>query len=174
MATSALTAAKVLDAVAAKYPGAVLLRELVIADPAHNDLVDEWHAAHTVIAAAPFPTGAVRRIDGLLLEGGTQRTAIEVKVSHSDFLRETPEKRGPWERVTDRFVYACPVGIIRPEEVPDHCGLWWVDDEGSVVVRSRARRNRAVEPLPHQLTVAVAYRLKRFETELRRHNRLSV
>jgi hypothetical protein len=75
--------------------------------------------------------------------------------------------------VTDRFVYACPAGLIRPDEVPDHCGLWWIGLDKSVVIKSRARKNRAVEPLPHQLTVALAYRLKNAETEVRRHNRLS-
>jgi hypothetical protein len=170
----AMTAAQVLDAIALKYPGAVLLREMLIADPAHAVLAEQWHAAYGVTEVdVPFPVGAVRRIDALMLDGGTCRTAIEVKVSRADFLRETPEKRGAWERVTDRFVYACPAGLIRAGEVPEHCGLWWIGLDESVVIKSRARKNRDVEPLPHQLTVALAYRLKRFESEVRRRNQLS-
>ena len=167
-----MTAAQVLDAIATKYRTSVLLRELVIADPAHDALVDEWSATAGLGSSIPFPPGASRRIDALLLEGGTLRTAIEVKVSRSDFLRETPQKRAAWERVTDRFVYACPSGLIQPDEIPPHCGLWWIAADQSVIVKSRARKNRTVQPLPHQITVALAYRLKNAETELRRRNRL--
>lgn len=168
-----LTAAKVLDAIAAKYDTSVLLRELVLADPAHNVLVDEWLAAGGPESSIPFPVGACRRIDALMLEGGTRRTAIEVKVSRSDFLRETPEKRAVWESVTDRFVYACPSGLIQPGEIPPHCGLWWIGPDQSVTVKSRARKNRTVQPLPHQITVTLAYRLKNAQTALRRSTRLS-
>ncbi|BEL47519.1 hypothetical protein [Mycobacteroides abscessus] len=164
-----MSAAQVLDAIALKYPDAVLLCEMVIADPAHAERAKQWHATYGVTEIdIPFPAGATRRIDALMLDGSTCRTAIEVKVSRADFLRETPEKRAAWERVTDRFVYACPAGLIEADEVPEHCGLWWIGPDQSVVIKSKARKNRAVAPLPHQLTVAVAYRLKRFESELRR------
>jgi hypothetical protein len=33
---------EVLDAIAAKHRGAVLLREMVIADPAHDAVAEEW------------------------------------------------------------------------------------------------------------------------------------
>lgn len=174
MAAAMMSAAQVLDAIALKYPDAVLLCEMVIADPVHAELAKQWHAAYGVTEVdVPFPAGATRRIDALMLDGGTCRTAIEVKISRADFLRETPEKRGAWERVTDRFVYACPAGLIEADEVPEHCGLWWIGSDQSVVIKSKARKNRAVEPLPHQLTVAVAYRLKRFEREVRRLKELS-
>ncbi|WP_336794144.1 hypothetical protein [Gordonia malaquae] len=154
-----MTADEVLDAIARKYPGAVLLRELVAYDPEFDERCKQWTEAG---ATGPYPTGWNRRIDALMLDGGTCRTAIEVKISRSDFLRETADKRRPWERITDRFIYACPAGLIKADEVPVHCGLWWVHDDGSVTVASRARKNRSVEPIPHEMFVTVAYRLKRW------------
>ena len=67
---------------------------------------------------------------------------FEIKVSHSDFLREKREvERGgywfgevhPARRKCDRylkychlFYYVCPEGIIQPSEIEDPAGLLWV------------------------------------------------
>jgi len=164
--TAALTARDVLDAIATKYSTAVLLPELPVAHHDHQALADQWHATGQA-EGLPYPVGATRCIDALLLEGSTQRTAIEVKISRSDFRKETPQKRRPWERITDRFVYACPANIIQPEEVPQHCGLWWINPDRTVTIKARAQKNRHVEPLPHHLFVTIAYRLK--TTAAQRH-----
>ena len=58
-------------------------------------------------------TPVYRRIDGLMFDGGATRTAIEVKISRADFLRESEEKRRPWRKITHRFVYATPVGLLK-------------------------------------------------------------
>lgn len=158
----ALTADDILDAIATKYSDAVLVRELTVTDHDHDALADQWYATGQA-AGLPFPAGATRRIDGLLLDGTQQRTAIEVKISRADFRKETHEKRRAWERITDRFVYACPTNLIQPDEIPPHCGLWWISDDRSVTIKVRAQKNRAPEPLPYHLTVTLAYRLKRFE-----------
>lgn len=121
-----------------------------------------------------------RRIDALMFDGGGTRTAIEVKVTRADFKRETEAKRRPWELITNRFVYATPAGLIQPGEVPAHCGLWWVDTSkevslgwnGSdyargpeVKVVKRAKTNKSPDPIPHQVVVAMAYRLGRVKNQ---------
>lgn len=111
----------------------------------------------------PYPPTA-RRIDGLLFDGGQSRTAIEVKISRSDYLRETDAKRRVWRAITNRFVYATPAGLLRTDEIPDGCGLWEVDDTGRVTIVKRAKSNRNPGPIPHQVLVALAYRLKRKAT----------
>lgn len=167
--TAPLTAQDILDAIATKYSKAVLLQELTVADHDHDALVDQWVATGQA-AGLPYPTGAVRRIDALLLEGTIQRTAIEVKISRADFRKETHEKRRAWERITDRFVYACPANLIQPDEIPPHCGLWWIGEDRSVTIMARAQKNRDADPLPYHLTVTLAYRLKRFQTAANRHH----
>lgn len=103
-----------------------------------------------------------RRIDALWISGA-QRTAFEIKVSRSDFLRETEEKRAPWKRVCHRFIYVCPAHLIQPREVPADCGLWWIHPYGTnryqhVEVKKRATINRGPEPLPQSIFVTLAHR----------------
>ena len=77
-----------------------------------------------------------RRIDAWALDcypsSGLKRIAFEVKVSRSDFLAEMrqPEKRLPAMEVSNEFYFVAPVGIIQREELPEHCGLIEVDEEG--------------------------------------------
>lgn len=71
----------------------------------------------------------VRDIDVLLLRNwnsgsaGRERIAVEVKISRSDFFRDTAAKRAPWESLTHRFAYAVPAGLVTPAEVPPGCWL---------------------------------------------------
>lgn len=72
-----------------------------------------------------------RRIDVLLISHKNsssvkikrERIALEIKVSRSDFLAETDEKRAPWRRFADKFAYVAPEGLIRVDELPEGCGL---------------------------------------------------
>lgn len=71
-----------------------------------------------------------RRIDVLLINHKKssvkiprERIALEIKVSRSDFLSETDEKRAPWRRFADKFAYVAPAGMIKPSELPEGCGL---------------------------------------------------
>ncbi|NKS52545.1 hypothetical protein GS500_04610 [Rhodococcus hoagii] len=167
------TAEQVLDSIARKYSGSALLREVVILDELVEAEVKEsteaWWQRHrergnTTAPDDPFPEGVwTRRIDGLMFDGNQCRTAIEVKVSRADFLRETEEKRRAWRAVTHRFVYATPAGLLRPDEIPDGCGLWEVHPDGSVVIAKKARGNKTPDPIPQRVLVALAYRLKNAE-----------
>jgi hypothetical protein len=103
----------------------------------------------------PLPTQ--RRIDGLLY-AGSKLIAVEVKVSVADFKRETDAKREPWERVTHQFVYATPKGLLDPSDLPAHCGLWEVSNNGSITIAKRAKVNKKPEPMPQQVLVALMYR----------------
>lgn len=103
------------------------------------------------------PLPAQRRIDGLLY-ASSKLIAVEVKVSVADFKRETDAKREPWERVTHQFVYATPKGLLNPNDLPAHCGLWEVDNNGSITIAKRAKVNKKPEPMPQQVLVALMYR----------------
>ncbi|MFI8660752.1 MmcB family DNA repair protein [Rhodococcus qingshengii] len=162
-----MNATAVLDAIARKHSSCALLREITVTD---HDVVDPMRDAWKQWKPGnPMPpdydgTPVYRRIDGLMLDGGATRTAIEVKISRADFLRETEEKRRPWRKITNRFVYATPAGLLKPEEIPDGCGLWEVDGNAVRIVK-RAKSNPKPEPIPHQVLVALAYRLNRKPSE---------
>jgi len=82
---------------------------------------------------------------------------FEIKVSHSDFLREKREvERGgywfgevhPARRKCERylkychlFYYVCPEGIIQPREVDDPAGLLWINPNSYFSLKKRPKRN---------------------------------
>jgi hypothetical protein len=103
----------------------------------------------------PLPTQ--RRIDGLLY-ASKKLIAIEVKISITDFRRETDAKREPWELVTNQFVYATPAGLLNPSDIPPHCGLWEVHSSGLVTVAKKAKVKKNPEPMPQQVLIALIYR----------------
>jgi len=73
--------------------------------------------------------GEPNRMDAFHMEDmpskGFHRTAYEIKISRSDFLREikNPEKRKAALRVSNQFYFVAPEGLIKPEEIPMECGL---------------------------------------------------
>lgn len=141
-----MTAAELLAALRRHHHSAAIVPEVVIHDdhPVWAELGDRHGQPYT------------RRIDGLMFDG-LQRTAIEIKVSKADAVRETYQKVQPWRRVVHRFVYAVPAGLIEHPPVYG-CGLWWVHDTGRVEVRRKARIQPCPEPLPQHVIQALAYR----------------
>ena len=140
-----MTAAEVLEAIRHHHRRAAIVSEVVISD---HDWVEHF--------ARETGGRAERRIDALMF-ASLQRTAIEIKVSKPDVARESWGKVGPWVRVTHRFVYAVPAGLI--EHPPYYrAGLWWVYPDGRIEVRRKAKPNPYPEPLPQHVVQALAYR----------------
>lgn len=127
-----------------KYDGVqthwIALREVTIDD---EELIAElvssadmpaWansESTRRYYASRRSATPTRRRIDMLLVSHKNssstkikrERIALEIKVSRSDFLSETDEKRAPWRRFADKFAYVAPEGLIKPSELPEGCGL---------------------------------------------------
>lgn len=113
----------------------------------------------------------LRRIDALMTQsknkyGEYPRTAIEVKVSRADFRRESDEKRRQWQKVTHRFVYYVPKGLITPDEVPEGCGLWYWDN-GIVTTAKKCAVQKRPEDLDQDFLAYLIRRLAIKERELR-------
>lgn len=120
-----------------------------------------------------------RRIDYLLMrisrrsQPRHERIALEVKVTRADFRRDTDEKRAAWFAVADRFAYVAPVGMIKPEELPQGCGLMEYNSEaifGSDVLKWKVIAPRKTEPTKAFDTQFFAYlfgRASRAEHSLR-------
>ncbi len=153
-ATGNAPAAFLLDAVRAKYPAAAIVPEITIED---EDLPDSGEPTEHLYERTPPPDGHKfsRRIDALMWES-LIRTAIEIKVTRSDFMRDTYWKRRAWQRVTHRFVYMVPEGLN--VTAPHGCGLWEVDATGRITVVKKAILNRSPEPLPQTVVQRLAYR----------------
>lgn len=162
------------------------LREVTIADVVAQERYREWRDEQTAAwregrgltempdATARIRAPKTRRIDLLLIRNSNsgkvpyERIAVEIKVARSDFLRETQEKRGCWQRVAHRFAYATPPGLVAPEEVPDGCGLLEVDPDAKpyhrVQWKVRAPRNgHEPEPMGDRFLAYLAGRAARAE-----------
>lgn len=59
-----------------------------------------------------------------------KRIAFEIKVSRADFLNEMkkPNKRRPALFFSNEFYFVAPKGLLKPEEVPEECGLIEFDE----------------------------------------------
>jgi len=54
---------------------------------------------------------------------GFKATAYEIKVSRSDFRRDTPEKQRLARLYSDEFFYVAPKGLLSAADIPDWAGL---------------------------------------------------
>lgn len=91
-------------------------------------------------------------IDGFALNcypsKSMQRIAYEVKVNRGDFLSElkNPEKREPFMRYANQFFFATPVGLVKPEEIPDEVGLIEIHGDGFWKIKVKAPYRRTERP----------------------------
>ena len=92
------------------------------------------------------------------------RLAFEIKVTHSDFLREikNPDKRVGAMAVSQAFYFVCPRGIIMPSEVPADCGLIWTDGEALATVIEAPWHE--CEPPSWRFIASIARRVQREQT----------
>ena len=71
--------------------------------------------------------GGARRCDFWALSAhgskGFRAISYEVKISRSDFKRDTSDKQRQARLFSDQFYYAAPAGLIEKSEVPDWAGL---------------------------------------------------
>lgn len=149
-----MTASFILQAIRAKHQGAAIVPEITIED---FDLADSGEAVAYLGARGERPDGHKyeRRIDALMFQT-LERTAIEIKVTRADFMRDTYWKRRAWQNVTHRFIYAVPHDL--EVMAPHGCGLWKVHESGSIVVAKKAIVNRTPDPLPQTVVQRLAYR----------------
>ena len=107
-----------------------------------------------------------QRIDAWAMDTWASREAVafEVKVSRSDWLRELkkPEKREAAMRRSERFYFAAPAGLVRPEEIPEGCGLVEVGDRLRWTVRAPKRQRAEFD---REFVAMILRRQYRFDRE---------
>lgn len=80
-------------------------------------------------AGTGYAPGSERYLDAWVMDtfpsSGMTKTAIEIKVSRSDFLREkkSPMKRDSALRISNHFYFCAPAGLLTVRDLPDECGL---------------------------------------------------
>lgn len=110
-----------------------------------NDLLQIWDAAafkkairyrhrNSVVieelrVGCGFGGGSERSIDVWAIDANSSKgctaSSYEIKVSRSDFLRDVkcPLKQRGARLFSDQFWFVTPVGLVKPEEIPDWAGL---------------------------------------------------
>lgn len=155
MSESHIDAKFILSAIRAKYPTAAVVPEITIED---YDLPDSGREVEHVFMrgqAAPEGHKYSRRIDALMFES-LMRTAVEIKVTRADFMRDTYWKRRAWQNVTHRFIYVVPHDLDVMS--PHGCGLWRVGPQGQITVAKKAIVNKTPDTLPQTVVQRLAYR----------------
>ncbi len=96
---------------------------------------------------------------------GFHRIAFEIKVSRADFRHEIarPDKRACALTLANYFYFATPQGLVKPEEIPEECGLIEIKPTGGRIVTVRAPF-REVDPLPTRFVASLARRIDREQT----------
>jgi hypothetical protein len=91
---------------------------------------------------------------------GVGPVAYEVKVSRADWLRELkqPRKRKQAMALSQEFFIAAPAGIVRPDELPEGCGLIEVTQDLTSRVVAAAPQRPVADP-PWQFVAAIARRV---------------
>lgn len=74
---------------------------------------------------------------------GHRTVGIEVKVSRSDYLRELnkPGKRESIETLAMETYFACPLGLLKQDELPEKWGLITVSDKGARIAKRAVQRD---------------------------------
>ncbi len=96
--------------------------------------------------------GSHQRLDAVSIKPSWTQpciTGYEVKVSRSDFMAD--EKYVGYLPLCHRFYFACPSGLIKPEELHDSIGLiWYKAETGGLTTRKKALY-RPMDELPARL-----------------------
>lgn len=96
---------------------------------------------------------------------GCRLIAYEVKVSRADFLAEirNPDKRAQAWAISTEYTFVTPQGLVKPDEVPDECGLYEVrygKRGASYIERVVEPRRRDVPAIHWRTFASLAARVK--------------
>ncbi len=86
---------------------------------------------------------------------------IEIKVSRADFLGD--KKWRGYLPYCEKFYFACPIGLIRPEELEPGIGLLWIHENGTVQIEKRAKHRPMTEDAAKRMLLRVIFKLHFYE-----------
>lgn len=106
-------------------------------------------------------SNSLLRLDAVAFKKSWQNpciTAYEVKVDRQDFLRD--DKWPGYRKYCHRLYFACPIGLIAPEELPEDVGLVYYNPEKDCISTKRKAIFREIEIPREMLYYLVVSRLK--------------
>lgn len=104
--------------------------------------------------------GDMKILDGLAIRKSWTRpcfTGYEVKISRSDFLRDS--KFYTYEELCNCLYIVCPKGMINRTEVPESIGLMYYDPERKTITTKKKAIYRKIEYSPEMLLYIIYSRL---------------
>jgi hypothetical protein len=128
-----------------------------------DDIVKAIHLKHSCktdqgtiewVVFDEFRTGSrYRYIDVLAVNcwksyGNVSIVAYEIKISKADFKKDLDnfeKKQGETFKHSTEFYYVCPHGMILPDEVPEQCGLYWVNS----AMQLRNKKRATIRSMPN-------------------------
>lgn len=146
----------------------------------HNEAIDKVCKSMRVYGWACFPEVPLHSAsccatpipDVIAIKRNFQRKSIaifEVKVSRADFLQEIKkEKFKKSFPFADKFYYACPEGMIKPEEVPSGCGLYYIMPKENYCVCMKSAKACKIELSKDMLwSIILSYEKKYITKEVK-------
>lgn len=135
----------------------------------HSDLIDiayKWALKNRPIGCAfkDMKSYSSETADVIGFGGSGFSVLIEVKVSRSDFFadRKKPFRIRPENGMGTERYYCCPIGMIKPDELPSGWGLIYVDGKKATL------KHKAINPefLPRQITFTFEKKNKNAELDV--------
>ena len=83
-------------------------------------------------------------------------TCYEIKVSVQDFKND--KKWHLYLPYCERFYFACPAGLLQPEQIDERAGLVWVDDKGYVSLKKNSPNRKLEEKHKNAMMQRILYR----------------
>ena len=106
------------------------------------------------------PVGDMKILDALAIRKSWTNpcfTGYEIKVSRSDFLRDSKFYR--YEEIVNCLYLVCPKGMIDRTELPETVGLMYYDPEKKTLTTRKKAIYRKIEYSPDLLLYIIYYRL---------------
>lgn len=100
----------------------------------------QYCANYQLLAVLEASTPA-RRFDMWWMKPSQRKqdtVGVEIKVSRADFLGD--KKWPEYLPYCEKFYFACPAGLIQPDELAKGIGLIWVHEGGAMSIQRGARR----------------------------------
>lgn len=99
----------------------------------------------------------------------------EIKHSHSDFISDirSPEKRSTYIKYSEKFFYVCPEGVIKKEEIPDGCGLIYVNNKSyRIMVHPNEKTVNDADKVSILLTLFLRASMNDGKIQIKRNDKL--
>ena len=119
------------------------------------------HAFYSEVKTGPSWGQGGRKLyimDAVAIEKSWAKPCIhgyEIKISRSDFTRD--KKWQNYQKYCHKFSFACPAGLIRPDELPGDVGLLYYSAEHDTLFTKRRAMYRKIDLRSREVVEMLLY-----------------